>query len=307
MRSQKDGKAGKNLKVTGVVHVLLVQVDTNLCSQYSIYITYLAKRYTHYIIFCVRLEVFLPWMAEPVVILIARLSSFLSILMFLFLSCFLSLHCFPLPLETHNAILQGDPGKRKAQEQDNQQHVKSQMEGGDGPELVKFYQHQKVKGSSLQLPGMRSLTTSSTSRCSTTTRWARTTGWVGWRLTWGSWVERWTIVEFYIFGQFCMVQFYVLGLPCCITSAILFLRWATTFGGRSRKARASSMWSSPSAEPQRFFIWKWILLQILERSGQLALKPGQLEPSSQMGARSWGTLREFNCQKQTNYCLTRIH
>ena len=169
--------------MTGVVHVLLVQVDTNLCSQYSIYITYLAKRYTHYIIFCVRLEVFLPWMAGPVVILIARLSSFLSILMFLFLSCFLSLHCFLLPLETHNTILQGDPGKRKAQEQDNQQHVKSQMEGGDGPELVKFYQHQKVKGSSLQLPGMRSLTTSSTSRCSTTTRWARTTGWVGWRLT----------------------------------------------------------------------------------------------------------------------------
>ena len=137
--------AGKNLKVTGVVHVLLVQVDTNLCSQYSIYITYLAKRYTHYIIFCVRLEVFLPWMAEPVVILIARLLSFLSILMFLFLSCFLSLHCFPLPLETHNAILQGDPGKRKAQEQDNQQHVKSQMEGGDGPKLVKFYQHKRSK------------------------------------------------------------------------------------------------------------------------------------------------------------------
>ena len=54
-------------------------------------------------------------------------------------------HCFPLPLETHNAILQGDPGKRKAQEQDNQQHVKSQMEGGDGPKLVKFYQHKRSK------------------------------------------------------------------------------------------------------------------------------------------------------------------
>ena len=94
LRSQKDGKAGKNLKVTGVVHVLLVQVDTNLCSQYSIDITCLAKRYTHYIIFCVRLEVFLPWMAGPVVILIARLSSFLSIPKFLFLSCFSSL--FPI-------------------------------------------------------------------------------------------------------------------------------------------------------------------------------------------------------------------
>ena len=29
LRSQKDGKAGKNLKVTGVVHVLLVQVRGN--------------------------------------------------------------------------------------------------------------------------------------------------------------------------------------------------------------------------------------------------------------------------------------
>ena len=122
------------------------------------------------------------------------------------------------------------------------------MEGGDGPKLVKFYQQKRLKAP----PGMRSSTTSSTSRCSTTTRWARTTGWVGWRLTWGSWVERWTLVEFYIFGQFCIVRFDALGLPYSLTSAILFLRWATTFGGRSRRARASSMWSSPSAEPQRF-------------------------------------------------------
>ena len=28
-------------------------------------------------------------------------------------------HCFPLPLATRNAIPQGDPGKRKAQEQDD--------------------------------------------------------------------------------------------------------------------------------------------------------------------------------------------
>ena len=52
-----------------------------------------------------------------------------------------------------------------------------------------------------------------------------------------------------------------------------------------------------------FFIWEWVLLQILERWGQLALEPGQLEPSSQMGARSWGALRESNCQKQTNHCI----
>ena len=142
--------------------------------------------YTHYTIFCVRQEVFLPWMAGQVVILIARLSPFLSIPGYVPLSILFLIIVSHYHLQPHNAIPQGDPGKRKAQEQDNQQHVKSQMEGGDGPKLVKFYQHKKVKGSSLQLPGMRSSTTSSTSRCSTTTRWARTTGWVGWRLTWGS-------------------------------------------------------------------------------------------------------------------------
>ena len=156
---------------------------------------------------------------------------------------------------------------------------------------------------------MRSLTTSSTSRCSTTTRWARTTGWVGWRLTWGSWVERWTIVEFYIFGQFCIVWFYVLGLPCSVTRAILFLRWATTFGGRSRRARASSMWSSPSAEPQRFFFY----LEISSFANSWTFRPtrpqtwptGTLIPNGSKILRSatWVQLSKTN---KSLHCLTRI-
>ena len=101
--------------------------------------------YTHYTIFCVRREVFLPWMAGQVVILIARLSSFLSVPGYVPLSILFLIIVSHYHLQPHNAIPQGDPGKRKAQEQDNQQHVKSQMEGGDGPKLVKFYQHKRLK------------------------------------------------------------------------------------------------------------------------------------------------------------------
>ena len=101
MRSQKDGKAGKNLKVTGVVHVLLVQVNTNLCSQYSIDITCLAQRYIHSLYNILRqargvLAMDGGTSSDPYCKVVAlSFNSWLGPSFYL-----VSHHCFPLPLAT---------------------------------------------------------------------------------------------------------------------------------------------------------------------------------------------------------------
>lgn len=99
------------------------------------------------------------------------------------------------------------------------------------------YQTQ-TNGWSLLLAGTRSLTTSLTLPCLTTTRWGRTTGWVGWKLTCGSLVGRWTSLT---------ILFSVL-VPALVSVRVLvWVSWyitqttrsVTTFGGQSRRGKAN--------------------------------------------------------------------